>query len=154
MFRRWLALTGTLLLSPLAPAEEAPRETLAQKEYWANQLHYTQRTLETIKEHCGYAPEFAYDKASWWTVKDELANKGASPNGRCDDVLGAMWGICMGNPEAARAVREGIKSVVCGYGGENSGFKIELKDGVVRYQVELNRANAGEEISNYLKSQL
>ncbi|MDW8479630.1 MAG: hypothetical protein RML12_07095 [Xanthomonadales bacterium] len=47
-------------------------------------------------------------------------------------MLGAIWGLCMGNPEAAAAVPEGIRSGICGYGGEKSGFRIELKDGTPR----------------------
>ncbi len=132
----------------------APTETLAQREYWAGQMDYTQRTLDSIESTCGGRIAFAYDRASWWPHKDALAARATSPNGRCDDVLNALVNICYGDPEAARVVLANVKSVECGYGGINTGFKLQLEAGKLRYDVEVERHNVGEEIANWLKDRM
>jgi hypothetical protein len=147
-------LVALALGALLAGAGAAKAETIAEKEYWAGQMFYTQRSLDLIREHCGAVPRFEFDKASWWANRDTVEAKGASPYGRCDDVLGAIWGICMGGPAFAEAVRNGIQSVTCGYGGVDSGYRIELNEGALRYDVELDKANAGDAVTAYLKSKL
>jgi len=132
----------------------APAETLAQKDYWANQLDYTQRTLDSISASCGGSIAFAYDRASWWAQKDALAAKAASPNGRCDDVLNALVNICSTSSDHAATVLTNVTSIECGFGGMDSGFRIDLSGGKLRYDVELNRPNVGEEVENYLKGKM
>jgi hypothetical protein len=146
-----LLCAGLIASAALARAEG---ETLAQKEYWANQLDYTQRSLASIQENCGSTLAFSYEKTSWWSHKDALLEAGASPNGRCDDVLNAVINVCRSSPAAAKAVASSVKSVDCGYGGMDSGFKLTLTAGKLQYNVEVNRANIGEEIERYLKNNL
>jgi hypothetical protein len=152
--RRSLLVVLSIAASVSHAQSPAPRETLAQKEYWTNQMDYSQRTVDEIKTHCGAAPSFAFDRASWWPHKDALAAKAVSPYGRCDDALIAIRDVCMGNPDAAARVKEAIKSVHCGYGGDDAGFKIELQNGALRYDVEVNKPNPREALSDYLKAQL
>ncbi len=147
-----MLLSAGLLV--IAASATAAGETLAQKEYWANQMDYTQRSLDSIQQTCSGSLAFTYEKASWWASKDALLAAGASPNGRCDDVLNAIINVCRSSPAAAKAVASGIQSVNCGYGGMDTGFKLNLAAGKLQYQVEINRANIGEEIEKYLKNNL
>ncbi len=153
--RPWLVVIAFGLLTPVsAVSATATGETLAQKEYWENQMIYTQRALESYAENCGGTLEFAYDRPGWWAVRDDIAARSASPNGRCEDIVNALIDICRGGSSAAEVVTANVKRVECGFGGIDRGFHLELKDGRLRYDVELNRQNVQSEILEWLKGQM
>ncbi len=129
-------------------------ETIEQKEYWSRQMYYIQRTLDTLREYLGSAPTFLFDKGSWWPNRDLVEAHHASPYGRADDILWALVSICRDHPTELPRIRECVHTIVCGFGGVDSGFDVQLKDGTLRYDVELNKPDAGEAVLARLKQVL
>lgn len=143
-----------LLLAALVVAPAAGAETLAQRDYWAGQMQYTQRKLDELRERCNVEIEFAYDRDAWWAQRDEVAARGASPNGRCEDALNAMLNVCWDDAEGSRRIQEAIRRVECGLGGFDRGFRATLENGTFRYDVEIDRSNPLEALTAFLKEKL
>lgn len=155
MSKSRLLLCAALLTVAIGPALAQNTESLAEQEYWNGQTSYLQRTLERIIEDCGAAPAFAFDRSAWWPIKDALRERGSSPNGLCETVAESVWNVCRSSPAGRAAVAAKVRSITCGYGGEATGYRLELgADGALRYDVEENRANPGDLIVAYLKSRL
>lgn len=147
MNQRNIALT--LVLSTVSALAGA--QTLAEKEAWAREQQSLDKSVAATQAACGAKVALTVDRPSWWKVQDQWAK--GSPAGRCGLVYEALTNVC-GSADGKNAVAGKIKTVQCAYGGTNSGYKLELKDGTLNYQVQLDRPNQGEEIVKFLKTNI
>ena len=142
-----VSIGATLLTSSAAFSE-----SLADKERWANQMDYSSRHIEAVKDQCGVEIKLTFEKASWDKVQDQW--KDGTPNGRCKDVYDAVQSICINTAGGKEAVKAKVKEVVCGYGGKKSGYNLGMTNGVINYSVEVDKPNVVELIAAELKKKL
>jgi hypothetical protein len=104
------------------------------------------KNVERTTEKCGSGLTVKFD----WTGVPAGALKEFSASGYCDAALEGIRRVCDDAP-GRDAVKQKIKSMTCGFGGERS---ISLKDGSLAYTINFNSANDADFVYAYLQNNL
>jgi hypothetical protein len=104
------------------------------------------KNVERTTEKCGSGLTVKFD----WTGIPAGALKEFSASGYCDAALEGIRRVCDDAP-GRDAVKQKIKSMTCGFGGERS---ISLKDGSLAYTINFNSANDADFVYAYLQNNL
>ena len=125
-----------------AAAAAAAKEKQIQPEQEAAIATNVERTNKI----CGSGFTVKFD----WTAVPAGALKEFSAAGYCDAALEGIRRVC-DDALGKDAVKQKIKSMTCGFGGERS---ISLKDGSLAYTINFNSANDADFVYAYLQSNL
>ena len=123
-------------------AAAATREKQIQPEQEAELA----RNVEHTTKKCGSGFAVKFD----WTGVPNDALKEFSASGYCDAALQGIRRVCE-DALGKDAVKQKIKSMTCGFGGERS---ISLKDGSLTYTINFNSANDADFVYAYLQNNL
>jgi hypothetical protein len=123
-------------------AATATREKQIQPEQEAELA----RNVEHTTKKCGSGFAVKFD----WTGVPTDALKEFSASGYCDAALQGIRRVCE-DALGKDAVKQKIKSMTCGFGGERS---ISLKDGSLTYTINFNSANDADFVYAYLQNNL
>src|SRR6185295_12474620 len=123
-------------------AATATREKQIQPEQEAELA----RNVEHTTKKCGSGFTVKFD----WTGVRADALKEFSASGYCDAALEGIRRVC-DDALGKDAVKQKIKSMTCGFGGERS---ILLKDGSLAYTINFNSTNDADFVYAYLQNNL
>jgi hypothetical protein len=104
------------------------------------------KDVERTNKKCGSGFTVKFD----WTGLSPGALKGFSAAGYCDAALEGIRRVCE-DALGKDAVKQKIKSMTCGFGGERS---ISLKDGLLTYTINFNSTNDADFVYAYLQTNL
>jgi hypothetical protein len=104
------------------------------------------KNVERTNKICGSGFTVKFD----WTGVPADALKEFSAVGYCDAALEGIRRVC-DDALGKDTVKQKIKSVTCGFGGERS---ISLKDGSLAYTINFNSANDADFVYAYIQSNL
>lgn len=85
-----------------------------------------------------------------WKDAPEAQLSEYSSSSYCDGALGGIRRVCE-TPLGKEAVKQKIKSVTCGFGGERA---ITLKDGAIDYKINFSSSNDNDFVEAFLKDNL
>jgi hypothetical protein len=135
-----------LLIGIGAPHVQA--QSLKDKQYFAEQEAALAKEAAFTAKKCATAVTATFD---WSTPPKAEDRKVYSASGYCGPVLEAMRRVCEGSQAGKDAVKEKIKTVTCGFGGERT---VALKDGAVRYSIDFKSSNDADYVFEYLQNNL
>jgi hypothetical protein len=142
-------------------AAVADEQSLRDKQYRAQEevLLATGRYVRGANEQCGTQLATEID---WTAVPPEFAGRDlppqplgsrlvkSSPSGYCFNVFGALHDVCETNA-GKTAVKQKVRNIVCGFGPER---RIELKDGVLTFKMNVDTVNNQDFVREYLQNNL
>ena len=126
--------------------EEVAIAATREKQIQPEQEAALARDLERTTGKCGSGFTVKFD----WTGIPAGALKEFSPSGYCEAALEGIRRVCE-DALGKDAVKQKIKSMTCGFGGERS---ISLKDGSLAYTINFNSANDADFVYAYLQNNL
>ena len=126
--------------------EEAAIAATREKQIQPEQEAALARDLERTTGKCGSGFTVKFD----WTGIPAGALKEFSASGYCDAALEGIRRVCE-DALGKDAVKQKIKSMTCGFGGERS---ISLKDGSLTYTINFNSSNDADFVYAYLQNNL
>jgi hypothetical protein len=126
--------------------EVATAAKTREKQIQPEQEAALAKNVERTTEKCGSGLTVKFD----WTGIPAGALKEFSASGYCDAALEGIRRVCDDSP-GRDAVKQKIKSMTCGFGGERS---ISLKDGSLAYTINFNSANDADFVYAYLQNNL
>jgi hypothetical protein len=126
--------------------EVATAAKTREKQIQPEQEAVLAKNVERTTEKCGSGLTVKFD----WTGVPAGALKEFSASGYCDAALEGIRRVCDDAP-GRDAVKQKIKSMTCGFGGERS---ISLKDGSLAYTINFNSANDADFVYAYLQNNL
>jgi hypothetical protein len=128
-------------------AASVEAQSLKVKERIAAQEAQLREKAGVVNKHCGTNFAVRFD----WSAAPQADLFAYSPSSYCD--IGALAGILevCGHDLGKPAVKEKIKTVVCGFGPERA---ISLKDGVLDYKINFSSSNDFDFVYEYLQNNL
>jgi hypothetical protein len=126
--------------------EVAVAATAREKQIQPEQEAALAKNVEQTTKKCGSGFTVKFD----WTGVRADALKEFSASGYCDAALEGIRRVC-DDALGKDAVKQKIKSMTCGFGGERS---ILLKDGSLAYTINFNSTNDADFVYAYLQNNL
>jgi hypothetical protein len=126
--------------------EVAAAATTKEKQIQPEQEAELAKNVERTNKECGSGFTVKFD----WTGIPAGALKEFSAAGYCDAALEGIRRVCE-DALGKDAVKQKIKSMTCGFGGERS---ISLKDGSLGYTINFNSSNDADFAYAYLQNNL
>jgi hypothetical protein len=127
-------------------AEEAAAEAINERRAQPEQEAALTKNVERTNKKCGSGFTAKFD----WTGLPSGALKEFSVAGYCGAALDGIERVCE-DALGKDAVKQKIKSMTCGFGGERS---ISLKDGSLAYTINFNSSNDADFVYAYLQGNL
>src|SRR5215510_12092989 len=131
-------LIGALAILVVADVEQAFAQSLEIRQIRANQESLLVRRVEQTNDACRSELTAKFD----WTGAQEADLKRSSAANECGDILFSIGQVCS-RPGGKEAVRNQIRTVVCGFGTERS---VSLADGVLKFNTNFQPIKASEMI--------
>jgi len=129
---------GALAILVVADVGQAFAQSLEIRQIRANQESLLVRRVEQTNDACRSELTAKFD----WTGAQEADLKRSSAANECGDILFSIGQVCS-RPGGKEAVRNQIRTVVCGFGTERS---VSLADGVLKFNTNFQPIKASEMI--------
>jgi hypothetical protein len=142
--KSYVGLAAMLVVLGTAPAYS---QSLKEKQYFADQEGYlAKEEVAPTNQKCDIKFDAKFD---WPTLPTD--HSGYSPYGYCGSVFEAVRRVCESTQAGKDAVKQKVKSVICGFGPERT---IALKNGVIDYRINFKSSNDADFVYEFLMNNL